>query len=217
VTVIARDRERLAEITRHGVMVRAADATDAALIEAVVAEIRPRFLILNAGATPVMGAIDELTWETFSTVWDTDVKGGFYGIQAALKAPLHGSRVLIVSSGAAKLGAPLSGSYSGAKRMLWFLAEYAQSIAGERGLDITFQTIVPMQMMGNTDLIRHVAGEYARRQGVSVETIFARYNKPPVSAREYGDYVATLLSDSQYANSGAYGIDSGGISRLDGG
>jgi NAD(P)-dependent dehydrogenase (short-subunit alcohol dehydrogenase family) len=53
----------------------------------------------------------------------TDVKAGLYWLQAALNLPLKpGSRVLVVSSGAAQNGSPLSGGYAGAKRMLWFMA-----------------------------------------------------------------------------------------------
>jgi hypothetical protein len=32
-----------------------------------------------------MAPIDEQTWETFRTLWNTDVKAGLYGIQAAQK------------------------------------------------------------------------------------------------------------------------------------
>jgi NAD(P)-dependent dehydrogenase (short-subunit alcohol dehydrogenase family) len=219
VTTVARGSARSAAAENVGAAVRAGNAADATLMNAVVAELKPTVLILNAGATPVMAGLDEQTWESFSTVWDTDVKAGFYGIQAALKTPLPtGSRVLIASSGAATLGAPLSGSYAGAKRMLWFMAEYANAIATERGLDITFQVLVPMQMMGNTDLILEVAGAYARRAGISVETFMSnRYGKAPMSAREYGEYVARLLTDARYASGVAYGIDSAnGITSLDG-
>src|SRR5579875_3826340 len=89
VTVIARDRARLAAVAeRTGVAARPGDATDAALMEAVVAEVQPSVLILNAGAPPHMAPIEQQTWETFCAVWNTDVKAGLYGIQAALKAPL---------------------------------------------------------------------------------------------------------------------------------
>ena len=219
VNVIARDPAKLAAAENLGATVQAGDATDAALMEAVVADLRPTALILNAGATPLMADLDEQTWESFSTVWDTDVKSGFYGIQAAVKTPLPtGSRVLIASSGAATVGAPLSGSYAGAKRMLWFMAQYANEIAAERGLGITFQVLVPLQMIGNTELIREVAGAYARRAGVSVDAFVAgRYGKAAMTAREYGEHIATILTDARYASGVAYGIDrANGIRPLDG-
>lgn len=219
VTVIARDRARFAAAENLGATMRLGDASDGALMDAIVADVRPSALILNAGAVPVMALLDEQTWDTFSTVWDTDVKAGFYGVQAALKTPLPpGSRVLIASSGAASVGAPLSGSYAGAKRMLWFIAHYANSIADERGLGITFQALVPLQMIGNTELVQRVAGAYAQREGVSIDAFLAaRYQKAPLTAREYGEHVATLLTDPRYATGIAYGIDStNGIAPLDG-
>src|SRR6266481_5194302 len=61
-----------------------------------------------------------------------------------------GSRVLVGLSGAAENGSPLSGGYAGAKRMLWFMAKYANSVSEQKELGIRFQAIVPMQMIGGT-------------------------------------------------------------------
>jgi NAD(P)-dependent dehydrogenase (short-subunit alcohol dehydrogenase family) len=223
-TVIARDAAALAGVERLGAAVKVGDAADAALMDSVVAAVRPSVLILNAGATPFMAAIDEQTWDTFSAVWNTDVKSGLYGIQAALKAPLpHGSRVLIASSGAAMLEAPqvvnglrMSGGYTGAKRMLWLMAHYANALANERGLGIHFQALVPLQMVGATALVQQVAGAYAQREGISIETYLAARYGEPLSARQYGEHVVTLLTDPRYATGVAYGFKSGtGITPLD--
>jgi len=218
VTVVARDRGRLAEVERLGVTVRPGDAANAALMDAVVADVRPSVLILNAGATPFMAPINEQTWDTFSIAWNTDVKSGLHGIQAAMKAPLpQGSRVLIASSGAATVGAPLSGGYAGAKRMLWFMAQYANGVASERGLGIHFQVLVPLQMIGDTALVQQVAGAYARRQGISIEAFLAARYGEPLSPRQYGENVVTILTDPRYATGVAYGIKGDtGITPLDG-
>src|SRR5258706_4302178 len=75
VTVVARDPGRLADVKqRLGVGIAPGDVADPALAERVVREIKPTVLVLNAGATPPMGPIHELTSEAFSAVWDTDVK-----------------------------------------------------------------------------------------------------------------------------------------------
>jgi len=63
--------------------------------------------------------LDQLSWEDFTAPWESDVKAGLYWLQAAVNLPLEpGSRVLVVSSGAAESGSPMSGGYGGAKRML---------------------------------------------------------------------------------------------------
>ena len=166
VTVVARNSERLAKVsTRLGVKVIQGDVTDEKLARRIISEIHPSILVLNAGATPVMGPINELTWEDFNLVWEVDVKAGFHWVQEALRLPLAGgSRVIITSSGAALNGSPLSGSYAGAKKMLSFMAQYADSVARQRGLGIRFQAIVPQQIIGDTELGRRAAEAYARAQ-----------------------------------------------------
>jgi NAD(P)-dependent dehydrogenase (short-subunit alcohol dehydrogenase family) len=220
VTAIARDERSLAEVERLGAQVQRGDATDATLMDRIVGEVRPSVLILNAGATPVTGPLDEQTWDGYSTVWNTDVKAGLHGVQAALKSTLpSGSRVLIASSGAAMVGAPLSGGYAGAKRQLWFMAQDANAIAQERGLDLRFQVLVPLQMVGDTDLIREVAGAYARRQGISMEEFrAARYGVGFMSAEAYAQHIVALLTDERYSTGVAYGFRSDtGITSMDGG
>ena len=48
--------------------------TDPALMSAVVADVKRSVLILNAGATPFVAPLDEQSWDTFTAVWDTDVR-----------------------------------------------------------------------------------------------------------------------------------------------
>src|SRR5579862_8916190 len=101
VTTIGRDRAKLVAAEQAGAAVIAGDATDAALMNRVVREEVPDVLILNAGARLPMKPIDQQSWDEFSTAWNTDVKAGLIGIQAALNVPMKpGGRVLIMSSGA---------------------------------------------------------------------------------------------------------------------
>ena len=79
VTVVARDPQRLAEVSqRLGVNVVRGDITDEKLARDVLSDVRPSVLVLNAGATPPMGRLHELSWENFSRAWDVDVKAGFH-------------------------------------------------------------------------------------------------------------------------------------------
>jgi NAD(P)-dependent dehydrogenase (short-subunit alcohol dehydrogenase family) len=144
--------------------------TDESAAHRILAEVRPDILVLNAGATPRM-RLDQLSWADFTATWETDVKAGLYWLQAALKLPLRpGSRVLVGSSGAAENGSPMSGGYAGAKRMLWFMANYANKIAEQKRLGIRFQAIVPKQIIGGTGSARGVrrlcGGEGHRARGV---------------------------------------------------
>jgi NAD(P)-dependent dehydrogenase (short-subunit alcohol dehydrogenase family) len=218
VTVVARDAARLADVAKRlGVSVVSGDVADEQLAKSVLADVRPSLLVLNAGAKPGLGLIHEQSWESFSRTWDSDVKAGFHWVQAALRLPLpRGSRVLLGSSGAAIAGSPLSGGYAGAKRMLWLMAQYANLSAKELDLGITFQAIVPQQMIGDTELGRAGAEGYAKRKGVSVETFLAGFGAP-MSSKQVGEHVVSILTDPKYETGIAFGLKGdSGISSLDG-
>ena len=207
VTVVARGHAALAAVEqRLGVAVIPADITDEAAARRVLADVRPEILVLNAGATPRMGRLDQLSWADFTAPWETDVKAGLYWMQATLNLPLvPGTRVLVASSGAARQGSPLSGGYAGAKRMLWFMAKYANGVAEQKGLGIRFQAIVPLQMIGATGVGDAGSGAYAGAMGLEREAFLARFGAP-MPPRQYGDHLVALLDDPQYATGFAFGL-----------
>ena len=207
VTVVARDKNALASVKdRLGVAVAPADVTDEGAAQRILAEVRPDILVLNAGATPPMGRLDELSWADFTAPWQTDVKAGLYWIQAALNLPLApGSRVLVASSGAAENGSPLSGGYAGAKRMLWLMAKYANGVAKQKALGIRFQAIVPQQIIGGTGVGDNASRIYAQAAGLDREAFLARFGAP-LPPRKFGDHLVTLLDDPQYATAIAFGL-----------
>jgi NAD(P)-dependent dehydrogenase (short-subunit alcohol dehydrogenase family) len=89
VTVVARDSDVLAAVhARLDVAVISADVTEESEAYRILSEVSPEVLVLNAGAKPRMGRLDQLNWADFSATWETDVKGGLYWMQAALKTPL---------------------------------------------------------------------------------------------------------------------------------
>lgn len=225
VTAIARDRTNFAAAERAGAAIIAGDATDATLMNRIVSEETPDVLILNAGARIPMKTIDELSWEEFSGIWNTDVKAGLAGIQAALNTPMKpGGRVLVMSSGAATvLSVPfppenlrLSGGYIGAKRMLWFMAHSANTVCREHRLGLHFQVLVPNQLIPGTALGHQVAAIHAAIEGVSVEEhVIQRYGAI-MKPREFAERVAEVLADPRYSSGVAYGFHTAsGITSLD--
>ena len=218
VTVVARDTGRArGGQQRLGVAVIAADVTDERAAQRILADVRPEVLVLNAGAKPRMGRLDQLSWADFTAPWETDVKAGLYWLQAALNLPLKpGSRVLVGSSGAAVNGSPLSGGYAGAKRMLWIMAQYANGIARQKGLGIRFQAIVPQQIIGGTGVGEEAAGAYARSMGIETAAFLARFGAP-LPPRQFGDNLVAVLDDPQYAEGFAFGLKGDtGITILEG-
>jgi NAD(P)-dependent dehydrogenase (short-subunit alcohol dehydrogenase family) len=207
VTVVARDQSALATVRqRLGVAVISADITEEGVAQRVLADIRPEILALNAGMTPRMGRLDQLSWADFTAPWETDVKAGLYWLQAALNLPLKpGSRVLVGSSGAAENGSPLSGGYAGAKRMLWFMAKYANKVAEQKKLGIRFQAIVPQQIIGGTGVGDEASRGYARAMGLEREVFLAGFGAP-MPPRQFGEHVVSLLTERQYADAVAFGL-----------
>jgi NAD(P)-dependent dehydrogenase (short-subunit alcohol dehydrogenase family) len=217
VTVVARGADALEAVrARLGVAAISADVTDETAAQRILAEVRPDILALNAGATPRMGRLDQLSWADFTAPWETDVKAGLYWLQAALNLPLKpGSRVLVGSSGAAVTGSPLSGGYAGAKRTLWIMAKYANGVSAQKDLGIRFQAIVPQQMVGDTGVGDTGANAYARAAGLKREEFLARFGAP-MPPREFGEKVVSVLDDPKYAEGFAFGLKGTGITMLEG-
>jgi NAD(P)-dependent dehydrogenase (short-subunit alcohol dehydrogenase family) len=218
VTVVARDPGALAAVEqRLGVAAIGADITDAEAAQRILADVRPEILVLNAGATPPMGRLDQLSWADFTAPWETDVKAGLHWLQAALNLPLPpGARVIVGSSGAAQQGSPLSGGYAGAKRMLWLMAKYANGVAQQKGLDIRFQAILPMQVIGGTGVGDQASSAYAKALGLEREAYLARFGEP-LPPRKFGEQVVAVLEDPRYAGGLAFGLKGGtGVTILEG-
>jgi NAD(P)-dependent dehydrogenase (short-subunit alcohol dehydrogenase family) len=218
VTVVARDADALASVrARLGVATISADVTDETAAHRILGEFHPDILVLNAGTKPRMGRLDQLSWADFTAPWETDVKAGLYWLQAALNLPLKpGSRVLVGSSGAAQNGSPLSGGYAGAKRMLWLMAQYANSVSQQMDLGIRFQAIVPLQMVGQTGVGDTGANAYARAMGIKPEEFLARFGAP-LPPREFGERVVAVLDDPRFATGFAFGLKGDtGVTILEG-
>lgn len=206
VIVIARSpSEGADDAGQGGIEYVPGDIIDAALARRIIHDRSPHAIVLNAGAIAPTVPIDVIEWETFSRPWEVDVRGALVWIQACLNAPMPpGGRLLTVSSGAALNGSPLSGGYAGAKRMLWLMSNYAHALAAERDLNLSFRSILPLQMVLDTGVGDIAADAYARRMGVDLATFMARFGEPltPVA---FGNYVADILSGRE-RTARAYGV-----------
>jgi len=172
VVAVARTGPALADLAATNPNIRAevGDATDPTVAWNVLDRYEPEVLVLVAGANPVMRPLQHQTWETFSLNWQTDVKIAFTWLREALLQPLPpGSRVVVVSSGAAVAGSPVSGGYAGAKATQRFLAGYAQEESRRAGLDITVTAVLP-RMTPHGDVGRAGVRAYAARSGQTEES-----------------------------------------------
>ncbi|HVQ50086.1 MAG TPA: SDR family oxidoreductase [Mycobacterium sp.] len=171
VIAVARSGSALAELATTSANVRTeiADATDEAVAWRLLDQYDPEVLVLVAGANPVMHSLQYQTWDTFSINWHADVKIAFTWLREALLKPLPpGSRVMVISSGAAINGSPASGGYAGSKATQRFIAAYAQDESRRAGLDITVTAVMP-KMTPLGDVGRRGARAYAARSGQTEE------------------------------------------------
>jgi NAD(P)-dependent dehydrogenase (short-subunit alcohol dehydrogenase family) len=179
VVAVARTAEALAELgDAGGVAPEVADASDARMAANLLDRYEPQAVILVAGATPLMRPLQHQTWDAFSVNWHTDVRIAFNWLREALLKPLRsGSRVIVISSGAALNGSPLSGGYAGAKATQRFITAYAQEEANRAGLNITFTAVLP-RITPLTDLGRPAVQAYAARYGQTEQDYLNAFGDP---------------------------------------
>jgi NAD(P)-dependent dehydrogenase (short-subunit alcohol dehydrogenase family) len=174
---VARTASQLADLaadTKGDLTTEAADAVDAAEAWRITDQYAPRIVVLVAGANPVTRPLQYHTWETFSVNWDADVKIAFTWLREALLRPLEpGSRIIVMSSGAAINGSPVSGGYAGAKATVRFIAGYAQEESRRAGLDLTVTAVLP-RMTPLGDVGRRGVRGYAARGGQTEEEYVAQ-------------------------------------------
>jgi NAD(P)-dependent dehydrogenase (short-subunit alcohol dehydrogenase family) len=215
VVAVARRAAPLAELAaaHRGISTEVADAVEEDTASRLIDRYRPQVLVLVAGAGPVMGDLQHLTWETFSANWHSDVRIAFTWLRAALAAPLApGSRIVLFSSGAALNGSPLSGGYAGAKATARFIAQYSQQLSDTDGLKITITTVMP-RMTPHGEVGRAGIRAYAQAGGRS-EDEFTRDLGPLITPQIAGAAMVDLVRSDPATLAPAYLLTGSGCSPL---
>jgi NADP-dependent 3-hydroxy acid dehydrogenase YdfG len=183
-------------------------------VRALFAEADPDLVVLTAGVHPPMAPFDQLTWEQISAPWNTDMRLAYEVGRAALARPLRpGSTVIIVSSGAALNGSPLSGGYAGAKRMQMFATAYLQRESTNRGLGIRFVALVPKQLIAGTEIARISATSYAAEGGITPEAHMQRW-PVPLDAMAAARAILDIAAGDVGANATVLGLTGNGVDVL---
>jgi len=215
VVEVARTAEQLNELRDElggKITVVAADAADPVVAGTLVEHYRPKTLVLNAGASPLMRPLQHLTWEAFSRNWEVDVQQAFHWIREALLLPLAtGSTVITMSSGAALFGSPLSGGYAGAKAAIRFMTGYAAEESQRAGLGIRFVSVLP-KLTPATDLGAAAVAAYARRAGTDVDE-FVKESGPALVPEHVGKHIVDLASAAEQSP-GAYLLTPDGMKEI---
>lgn len=197
VVAVARGRADLDRMVEANPSVRgvAGDVAEPRFVLGLLQREPPDALILNAGASPLLRPLHQQTWDTFSQNWNVDVRAAFTWLRDALVLPLAPkTEIIVVSSGAALRGSPLSGGYAGAKKTVAFIADYARGESERLGLGLRIRTLFP-QLNPNTALGRAGVEAYAKRAGLPFDEFAKRFD-PPLSPEVAGAAVVQLLSGS---------------------
>jgi NAD(P)-dependent dehydrogenase (short-subunit alcohol dehydrogenase family) len=215
VVAVARDAARLDALAREvpGVETIAADAADEIAAGRIQQEAKPSVLVLCAGATPLLRPIHLHTWETFSQNWHTDAKMAFVWVRDALLLPMRpGGHVVVVASGAAVHGSPLSGGYAAAKRAQWLVADYAAKEVERLGLGLRIHCVLP-QLNPSTEMGKAAIAAYAERTGLSLAEYEKRF-QPPLTPAIMGQAVVDLVEDPARWPQLAYMLGGKGLAPL---
>jgi 3-oxoacyl-[acyl-carrier protein] reductase len=212
VLAVARDRAKLEKLAGEvpGVRVVAGDAADEGLAARIVGEETPDVVVSAVGASPGLAPIHEQTWETFARNWEVDVKSAFVWLREALRRPLRrGSHVVVVSSGAAIAGSPVSGGYAGAKRTQWFVADYAAKEVARLDLGIQVHCLLP-SLNPSSELGRAGIAAYAERSGISAEE-FEKRLSPVLTPAVMGRAVLDVCEDPERSKQLAWRVSGKGL------
>jgi len=121
--------------------------------------------------------------------------------------------VIVMSSGAALMGSPLSGGYAGSKATQRFLADYASQESKRLKLGIGISAVLP-KLTPATELGRPAVVAYAAREGVSVEEYLHRMGAPVTPAIAGAAFVR--LATTPQGEGGAYLLTADGLSPVGG-
>lgn len=144
--------------------------------------LRPDILVVAAGTFPPVAPLHEQTWPEFKVNWETDVRIAFNFCKATLLRPLPaGASVVLISSGAALAGSPISGGYAGAKRTQIFIASYSQKESDRLKLGLHFTALAP-RIIPETDLGKHAVAGYSRYLGMPAADFIDSMDSPPTAS-----------------------------------
>jgi NAD(P)-dependent dehydrogenase (short-subunit alcohol dehydrogenase family) len=215
VLAVARREEPLRQLAQEisGADVLSLDATDEVAPSRVFGVVQPDILVLCGGARPPAAPLHEQSWQEFAVNWETDVKIAFHFCKAALSRPLSpGSAVILISSGAALAGSPISGGYAGAKRTQIFIANYSQKESDRLGLDLRFIALAP-RMMPDTELGKYAVAGYSRYLGISAADFIQSMASTP-TADDVATAVVGLATNPEQSKGKAFVVSAKGLEAV---
>lgn len=170
-------------IGRERTLVVPTDVTRREQVDALVDRTLERFgkldVLVNNAGIGLMGSVADLDPDKFRELFEVNLMGPLYGMQAAIRAMRQGGggTIVNISSGTSRIVVPfLGGAYPALKRALEILSDYARAqLVNEK---IRFLVVLPYITTTN-----FAANAMGRRTGPMPD--FASRNLPPPHTPEF--------------------------------
>ena len=215
VLAVARKEDALRKLVKEigSAQILPLDASDEKAPFRVFDILPPDVLVLSGGALPPAAPLHELSWPEFAVNWEADVKIAFHFCKAALSLPLPaGTLVILIASGAAIAGSPISGGYAGAKRTQLFMASYAQKESDRLGLGLRFVALAP-RIMPDTELGKYAVAGYSRYLGISAADFIQGMDTPP-SSSDVAAAIIELATNPDRCKGNAFMVSGKGLEAV---
>ncbi|MFK0159951.1 SDR family NAD(P)-dependent oxidoreductase [Streptomyces sp. NPDC090493] len=214
VVIVARDKEQLAAAATQingDVIPIQGDLATVDGIKGVVTELSTQVdhldvAYLNAGRAAIK-SLDDMDEPTWDRVFDTNVKGPFFLVQALKPLLAPGSAIVLCGSAAGSKPRAGLAAYGTSKAALEYLTRILAAELVEDGIRVNI--VVPGGM--NTDIARHTDGldpekSHAFRERVRLGTPMLREGEP----NELAQAVLFLASsESSYITGAGLAVDGG--------
>src|SRR6266403_685515 len=215
VLAVARNERPLQRLREEvpGTEILSLDATNEDAPSKVFDVLQPDVLVLCGGAFPPAAPLYMQSWQEFGVNWENDVKIAFHFCKAALLRPLpEGVWVILISSGAALAGSPLTGGYAGAKRTQLFMANYSQKESDRLELGLRFLAIAPRIIL-DTELGKRAIAGYSNYLGIT-EADFIRSMAAPPNSSDAASAVIALATNPERFKENVFVVSGKGLEAV---
>jgi NAD(P)-dependent dehydrogenase (short-subunit alcohol dehydrogenase family) len=215
VTCVARDAERLAEMTKsiasdgHEVTARVGDVSDGEFMQAVVDEMPRLDILVNNAGINILETLTELRRESIEAILQTNVAALMWVTRMAARRMIaEGTKgvVISLSSMLGHVGGPGRPVYTASKHAV---EGFTKAIAGELGpYGIRALTIAPAYI--NTDMMASRLSDPVYRAAAEASIALGRVGEP----HEIADLAVFLASDKAAFITGTSVVIDGGFTAV---
>ena len=146
-------------------------------------------IVVNNAATLTFKPIEAVTEEEWDAVFAVNARGPFFVLQEAARCLPSGGRIINISTGATRLGLPLTGVYVGSKGALEQFTMVLANELGARGITVNAVAAGVTETKMLADMFKHYPPEL--KAMMIQRTPMGRLGKP----QEIADVVAFLASE----------------------